>query len=515
MLNVLLKALEDPENYPHPVDAPIRVIETQISWLFLTGEYAYKLKKPVNFGFLDFTTLKQRQYYCEEELRLNQRLAPDIYDTLIGFTGSPEKPFLQEASQLTDGQAFEYAIRMNQFNPELRLDLILNRDRFEPAWIDMLSDQVAHFHNRIPRVAQDSPWGSTETLWGLVSDNYRDINKELLEPADVQLLQQLSQRAAQQFRKLMPRLERRKLDGHIRECHGDLHLGNITLYHGQLRLFDCIEFNLQFRWIDTISDLAFLLMDLEAKGQYRWASRCLNNYLEITGDYEGVTILNFYKAFRSMVRAKVALLGEYPDPLACRRYLQLTQSYTHQSQPTLYLMHGVSGSGKSYLSSQLMERTDCIRLRSDVERKRLYRELSRRGERLELYGQEMNARTFQHLLNLTDALIDSGYSVIVDATFIRKRTRQSFIKLAEKRNTPVRILRCECEQKLTEARLKRRKEQGDDPSDADVAVMHEQLKHFHKLSEDEKRITVTTNTDDDDAINQLVSQLIAQGLIDP
>ncbi|WP_372740672.1 phosphotransferase, partial [Neptunomonas sp.] len=282
----LITALTSPTFYPHPVEAPIRVIETHISWLLLTGDYAYKIKKPVDFGFLNFTTLKQRRYYCEEELRLNQRLAPDIYDTLIAIVGSPENPQLIEASQLTDVKSdtkpFEYAVRMHQFDPELRLDLILDRQKFEPAWIDMLADQIAHFHTRTPRVAQNSPWGETDTIWEAVSDNYQHVSERELNASDWQQLQFLSQRTAQEFRKLTSTIKRRKLEGYTRECHGDLHLGNIALYHGQLRLFDCIEFNLQFRWIDTICDLAFLLMDLEVKGQYRWANRCLNRYLELT-----------------------------------------------------------------------------------------------------------------------------------------------------------------------------------------------------------------------------------------
>jgi aminoglycoside phosphotransferase family enzyme/predicted kinase len=511
----LLQALQNPDVYPHPVDAPIQVIETQISWLFLTGEYAYKLKKPVNFGFLDFSTLRQRQTYCEEEIRLNQRLAPDIYDTVIAIIGSSENPSLIDQSQLIDDEPIEFAVRMHQFDPDQRLDLILNRRRFEPAWIDLMAEQVAHFHLRIPRVSAESQWGTPEGIWSLASDNFTQLDRQYLEPNDVQLLQQLSQRAAQSFRELLPRLKRRHQEGFIRECHGDLHLGNITLYHGQLRLFDCIEFNLQFRWIDTICDLAFLLMDLEAKGQYRWASRCLNRYLELTGDYEGLTLLNFYKAFRSMVRAKVALLGHAPDPKQCRRYLHLTQQYMHKGQPTLFLMHGVSGSGKSHLSSQLMERTDCIRIRSDVERKRLYRELSRRGVRLDLYGQEMNARTFQHQFEQAKALLESGYSVIVDATFIRRRTRKSYLSMAEKLGVPARILSCFCEQKLIEARLRRRKKMGGDPSDADIKVMQQQMKHAEALSSSEQASTIWVHTDDDDAINRLVAELIKQNLIEP
>ena len=318
---------------------------------------------------------------------------------------------------------------------------------------------------------------------------------------------------AQRFRKLTPLMQQRKLEGHVRECHGDLHLSNITLYNAERRLFDCIEFNLQFRWIDTISDLAFLLMDLEANGEFRWANRCLNRYLEISGDYQALPLLNFYKAYRSMVRAKVAVLGDMHDMASLRRYLRLTDYYVRKPKPTLFLMHGVSGSGKSHLSQQLVDTTDTIRIRSDVERKRLFRELSLRGEKLELYSPKMNAHTFNLLFDTSSKLLHNGYSVIVDATFIRQRTRQSYIDLAKKRGIPIRIISCQCEQKLIEARLKRREIEGNDASDADISVMQEQQQHEQPLTPEEENITVVVETDDDDAINRLLEQLRIQEVI--
>ncbi|MFC6670739.1 bifunctional aminoglycoside phosphotransferase/ATP-binding protein [Marinobacterium aestuariivivens] len=251
---------------------------------------------------------------------------------------------------------------------------------------------------------------------------------------------------------------------------------NITLFNDELRLFDCIEFNLQFRWIDTICDLAFLLMDLEANGQFRWAHRLLNRYLELTGDYKALKLLNFYKAYRAMVRAKVAMLGEQNDIDTFRRYLRLAQLYARQPQPALLLMHGLSGSGKSYISGQLVERIDAIRIRSDIERKRLYRELSLKGDKLEMYGQEMNIRTYHRLFETTRDMLRAGYTVVVDATFIRQRPRISYAELATSLKVPFRIISCHCEQKLIEARLKRRQAKGMDASDADVTVMRQQKK---------------------------------------
>ncbi|WP_370279151.1 AAA family ATPase [Pontibacterium sp.] len=504
----LIDTLRQAEAYPHPV-SEIQVIETHISWLFLTGDYAYKVKKPVDFGFLDFTTLEKRKLFCEEELRLNQRLAPDIYESVVPICGTPAQPAIDG-----EGEPFEYAVRMRQFNPEQRLDLLLQAKRFEASWIDTLAEQIADFHDRIPRVAPDSPWGEAETIWEVVSDNFLHIGDTLEDLSDWGELQHLSNHTAQSFRELTDVIKHRKAQGHVRECHGDLHLANITLYHDELRLFDCIEFNLQFRWIDTICDLAFLLMDLEANDQFRWANRCLNRYLELCGDYDGVQLLNFYKSYRAMVRAKVSVIGEHKDLGSLRRYLGLTGHYARTPHPVLYLMHGVSGTGKSHFSQQLLDEIGAIRIRSDVERKRLYRELSLKGERLELYGAEMNARTLNHLQDITRSLLRAGYSVIVDATHIRYRTRQSYFELSQQLRVPMRIVSCQCEQKLIEARLKRRVNEGIDASDADIRVMRQQLQHEQRLNEDELDYTIVVDTDDDDSINYVVDRLRTEEIID-
>ncbi|GGO88545.1 hypothetical protein GCM10011348_44240 [Marinobacterium nitratireducens] len=507
MFPEFIQSLRDPAAYSHAT-GDIRVIETHISWLLLTGEYAYKVKKPVDFGFLDFTSLEKRQHFCEEELRLNRRLAPDIYLELVPITGTPSQPRMGG-----DGEAFEYAVRMRQFDTELRLDLLLQQKRFEPAWIDTLAEQIAAFHQQVPMVASDSPWGEPETIWEVVSDNFMHLQDVLDDPHDWSAVQQLSQQTAQQFRDLTEVIRRRKTEGHVCECHGDLHLANITLFHDKLRLFDCIEFNLQFRWIDTICDLAFLLMDLEANGQFRWAHRLLNRYLELTGDYKSLKLLNFYKAYRAMVRAKVAMLGEHKDLDTFRRYLRLAQHYARRPQPALLLMHGLSGSGKSHISGQLVERIDAIRIRSDIERKRLYRELSRKGEKLELYGQEMNIRTYHQLFDTTRAMLRAGYTVIVDATFIRQRPRLSYAELAQSLGIPFRIISCHCEQKLIEARLKRRQASGKDASDADVTVMRQQKKMQHPLDDNELGYTLSVYTDDDEALDHLTERLRLEGVI--
>jgi len=498
---LLIEALKNPSAYPHPT-SEIEIIETQVSWVVLTGEIAYKLKKPVDFGFLNFTTLELRKKFCEEEIRLNQRLSPDIYQQVVAIGGPADNPTVG-----SDSDIIEYAVQMKQFASGFRLDTLLQQHRFESSWIDALAKTIADFHSSIPMVANDSPWGEPEAIWQLASDNFTLIPQLVPDDPSLPEVARLEAISATAFENLKDFMRQRKSQGFVRECHGDLYLANITLHEQELRVFDCIEFNLEFRWLDCINDLSFLLMDLEANGQFSWANRCLNQYLEHSGDYDGVRLLNFYKSFRSMVRAKVSMLGGLDDYDAYQHYLKLTARYNRPAEPALYLMHGVSGSGKSHLSEQLTAPLEAIRIRSDVERKRLFREAGNRGERIELYGADMNLRTYHRLFDTSQRLLQSGHSVIVDATFIRQCTRQNYIEMAEKLGVPVYIISCHCEQRLLEARLKRRQELAADPSDADVDVMLQQQLSQHPLSDEERQITLFIDTDDDEAAHRMVAQL--------
>lgn len=497
MYPALITALTDPKHFSHPVDR-IEVIETHISWILLTGDIAYKIKKPVDFGFLNFTSLVDRKHYCYEELRLNQRLAPDIYQTVVPITGTPEAPILDG-----DGEPFEYAVKMHQFDESLRLDRLLQKSALTAQHIDALSQQIANFHMSVPHASTDGPWGEPDTIWQVIGDNFLHVGDNLNSLDDWMQLQQLAYQISQQFRSLTPKLIERKQKGHIRECHGDLHLANTTLLNDQVRLFDCIEFNLEFRWIDTICDLAFLLMDLEANHQSVYAHRCLNHYLEITGDYDGVQLLNLYQGYRAMVRAKVSMIGEETDLDNYHRYISLALGYANKSPAVLYLMQGISGSGKSYLSQQLLEHTGAIRLRSDVERKRLHRQLNLEGQNPDLYGHEMNVHTYNQLKSQTERLLRVGESVIVDATFIRERTRQSYIELAEQLGIEVRIIACHCDTEIMKQRLALRQQEGTDPSDADINIMLQQQQGQQPLNKHEQALTFFIDTAAEDPIQQL------------
>lgn len=465
-----------PDAYPHPAPAP-RLIETHISWVILAGDHAYKIKKPLDLGFLDFGTPERRLACCQEEIRLNRRLAPDIYLDVAPITGSATAPRMGG-----DGPALEWAVHMRAFPADATLD----RTGVTEARIDAIADRVARFHAEIARAPAVGPWGSAEAVRAPVTQNFDQIRAlyagaGLAPPVVLAALEAWSRSEGE---RLAGHFAARLADGFVRECHGDLHLGNIAWVDEAPLIFDAIEFNPALRHIDVISEIAFLTMDLHHRGRSGLAWRALNRYLENTGDYAGLAALPYYQTYRAMVRAKVAAFraaqtgAEFAE---CAGHLALAERFTRARVPELILMHGVSGSGKSWWSQHLLQRLGAIRLRSDVERKRLFGLApladSRAAGQPEagIYGAEASARTLDRLLELAEGLLALGGPVIVDATFIRRDWRAPFAALAERLATRWRIVALDTSVEILRARVAERLTRGNDASEAGLAVLEAQL----------------------------------------
>jgi aminoglycoside phosphotransferase family enzyme/predicted kinase len=489
----LIQALHHPACYDHPAQN-IRLVETHISWVLLTGPYAYKIKKPVNLGFLDFSTLEKRRFYCEEELRLNRRLAESLYLDVIPITGTPAHPVLTGT-----GAAIEYAVRMVQFPEDMRLDRMLARGELGSTHVDSLAQELAEFHGRIRVAADDSPFGNPEHVYEPVKENFEQIWPRIEAPDRIPL-QRLEDWSERTFAGLRAIFLERKRQGFIRECHGDAHLANMVWLDGRAVLFDCLEFNENLRWIDTMSEVAFLAMDLDDRGHADLARRALNAYLEHTGDYAGLAVFRFYQVYRALVRAKVACirlsqsgLNEEEKRKVREEYLgyvNLAERYTRALPTALLITHGLSGSGKTWLSQQLLEAIDAIRLRSDVERKRLYgltpRQRSGSGIDSGIYSAEASRLTYARLLELAGAILQAGYPVIVDAAFLKRAQRAPFRGLAEKLRAAFVILEIHAPEIVLRERLLHRADQTHEASEAGLAVLDHQLASREPLTADEK-----------------------------
>lgn len=462
---LFIQAMLKPEFYDHPVDT-CQLIETHISWVILTGDFAYKIKKPINLGFVDFSTLEKRKFYCEEELRLNRRLAPNIYLDVIPLSGSAKKPVLTGKEK-----AFEYAVKMQQFSNNMQLDRVLARNHLRQDMIGSLADLIAQFHQNIEIAKITSDFGKPEQVYQPAKENFIQIRQHITDKSKIDLLSKIERWTKDTFNEIKNIFEQRKEKSYIRECHGDLHLRNLAWHENKPLVFDCLEFNEHFRWIDVVSEIAFLIMDLDVHKKPELAQYFLNKYLELTGDYEGCSVLKFYLVYRAMVRAKVDAIRSTQAGISQQEsdeanaeivnYLQLALTYTYKIKPFIIITHGMSASGKSTITQLLLEKIGAVRIRADVERKRLFNIKSGQSSSENIlqgiYTKQATYKTYLKLLDLTESIIDAGLPVIVDATFSTIEQRTLFKKLASQKQVRFVILNFIASEETLKQRIHKQK----------------------------------------------------------
>lgn len=495
----------------HACDDP-QLIETHISWLVLLGEYAYKLKKPVNFGFIDCSTLALRKHYCEEEVRLNRRTAPDIYVDVQPISGTETSPRLGD-----DGQPIEYAVRMHRFDNALLMDRLARANRLDEPVVVALADAIARFHASVTRLRPGQEFARPKAVRTPVEDTFQILETMMSQSPQRELLDPLRVWSDKEFHRRESVFEQRREAGFVRECHGDLHLGNILYQEGRCILFDCIDFNDELRWIDTASDIAFTLMDLEARVGRQQAMLLLNEYFQLTGDYGAISVMDYYKVYRALVRAKVAAIRADQDSTQSTRlqrdindHLELAAGFTQSRQPFMLIMSGASGTGKTWLARKLATSLEAIHIRSDVERKRLYKldivsDSHARG--LDIYTETANQRTFDALARLSGEIIAESYPVILDATFIDHGLRQRFVELAQRLEVPWAIVASEAPEAVVKTRLAARE---GDASEAGFQQYLDQMARMDAFDEAESRHLVRVNTAADISVPDLAARIRRQ-----
>lgn len=480
----------------HPAEH-IQFTETHISRLIITPDIVLKLKKPVNFGFLDFSTLEKRKTCCEAEVRFNSRLSPQLYLGVVAIDAN---------GRLDSGAApVEYAVKMQRFDENGMLDRMLDAGLISASDIICLADDIGRFHADAP-VVPDSRFGAPRSVSHWFDENFEQIGPLLQDDDLIEQLQTLQAWGSKQELALAPLMEARQADGFIRECHGDLHPGNIVLHDEAFLLFDCIEFNDELRCIDVISDAAFLMMDLLHRGRTDLAYAFLDRYLQVTGDYAALPLLRFYIAYRALVRAKVALLTlqqteDDAKPALLQnytRYAALAENVSRFETPRLIITRGLSGSGKTTYARAVSRLSAMICLRSDTERKRLagLEETadSRSGVGDGIYTAEFNDLTYQRLAELAGLCLASGFSVVVDATFLEKYRRDVFAELARNHGADFYILNLFAPLAELESRIEKRRRQGSDASEADVSVLRAQNDKSEPLLGDEMARLIDVDT---------------------
>jgi aminoglycoside phosphotransferase family enzyme/predicted kinase len=468
--NWLLEQLKKPEIYG-PKVVKVEMLQTHISYVFLTGEYAYKVKKPVNFGFLDFSTLEKRRFFCEEEIRLNKRLCPDMYLEIVPITVN------DNCAQIKgDGEVIEYAVKMRQFPQNRIMTKVLQNEIIGTEVIEHICTALVDFYKTHPSSNEIAEFGREAVIKQNIKENFEQTKSkiDIIIPHDIFMhIKEMDDRF---FKKNKVVFEHRRKAGCIHDCHGDLHSGNIVLTDTVL-IFDCIEFNKRFRYCDVASDIGFLAMDLDFLNHPFLSSFFIQCYVEKSGDSDVFSVLNFYKCYRAFVRGKIAGFRlddphiSKPDKAEAvqnaHSYFLLSQYYSYlmdvelsQKKSVLFLVGGLTGTGKSTIAGKIAVDYGAYLINTDVVRKEMVGidkfEPHRDSFNTGLYDPRNIDRTYEQVIEKAHYLHTQGRSVIVDASFIYKRHRDLASSLAHQLRLPLIAIQCICEPSVVKKRLKNR-----------------------------------------------------------
>jgi hypothetical protein len=501
-----LQALHNPICYPHAVQE-ITHIETPNTWVVMTGQFAYKIRKSLTFEPRNLSTIEAHRRHLLEERQLNKIFAPRHTQQIVSVTGTPQIPKIGG-----DTSIFEYALQMPQFPSTAKLSTMLQAGTLQPFHIDILAQQLAQFHANLP-IADKLALSIYQQV---MQDNFTLFLENLPTEIGNSHLRQLTDSLLTLFKQQEKTLRAREQQSFIRHCHGNLHLDHLALVDGSMIICGGIVADPTLRWMDVINELSGLLVDLES--QQTLAARLLNVYLEYAGNYTGLRLLRFYQAYQTFIRAKIVICrllkenkGNYEKETLYQHYqtysTALERYMQPQISPVLIITYGVSGSGKSTVTQLLLEALGAIRLRSDVERKRFFGMdfLERSGATRGLYDPEVSQLVFKGLETLARHILQAGFSVIIDATFLHRASRAPFRRLAYTLGIPYVILACHATEECLFQRIKLRQQKNNDPSDADISILKQQLTIKEPLGIDEQVITVDTNQPL--AISKIVAQL--------
>jgi uncharacterized protein len=491
-----IQQMMQPGFYPHPVQEPIQLIQTHISYVLLTGEYAYKVKKPMNFGFLNYSTLEARKHFCQEELRLNQGGAAELYLEVLPITKTEQQYQLGGT-----GEPVEYVLKMRQFPQDMLLINMFSQGKVDEKLMTNLGRVVAEYHKKAAINDYIRNFGEVAQVRQAFDENYEQSEKYIGKAQTQNQFDETKAYTDKFFAEKESLFKSRMAGDFIRECHGDLYMQNICLWHDKILLFDCIEFNEPFRFVDVMYDVAFAVMDFEARGRKDLGNIFLNTYLEQTGDWEGLQVYPLYLSRQAYVRAKVNsfLLDDPGVPAAVKEesaktaanYYRQAWEYTKPRQGKLILMSGLSGAGKSTVAKQLARQMGAIHVRSDAVRKHLAGiPLEQRGGD-EIYTTEWHQKTYQRLLDLGLLLASEGFTVILDAKYDRTALRQEAIAQAESRQIPLQILHCTAPVEVLRQRLQQR---TGDIADATVDLLESQQATAEPFADTEKPYVTTIDT---------------------
>jgi hypothetical protein len=500
----LIETMKKPDFYPHH-PAEVEFIQTHISYVFIAGDIVYKVKKHLQFDFLDFTSLEKRKFYCEEELRLNRRLAPDTYLDVVAISRDSQGNFtLDKGAEIID-----YAVRMKKLPADRMLKTLLSKGMADEKIMDAVARKIAVFHQQAQTGGHIDEMGDIENIRLNNEENFAETTK-YINVTVPEYQYKFIRDYVRKFLTAKKALFAKRVAGHkIRDCHGDLHLDHICITD-DIVIFDCIEFNERFRCGDVAEDVAFLTMDIDFNGFPRHADDFVQSYVKYSGDADMLTLLNFYRCYYAYVRGKVngfrlaqkeVTKNERAEiTKTAAKYFDLAYTYAARlDQPVLILTAGLMGSGKSYQARTLASRFGAEVIRTDILRKESFRmePTDRRYEDFGrgIYSDDISLLIYNKAFDLAEQKIRQGKPVIIDASFKRRTERQRALDLARNLGIRFYILECVCPDDITKRRLERRVRENNNASDGRWELFQKQKDEFDAIDEvpDDCHIKIDTS----------------------
>ena len=497
----MIEKLLDESVFPHPVDY-FKKIETHSSWVILTGKYAYKIKKPVNFGFLDYSTYDKRRYFCERELKLNRVLTPIYLDVVPIFKNKGGYSF-KEGEEIVD-----YAVKMKELPQDCIMSSLLEKNRVSLGDLEKIADIVSNFHKNSETDDEIKKYGDISMVKFNWDENFSQTESYIGITIFRRIYEDIKERTYN-FLEKRELFEKRK-ENYVKFLHGDLHTGNIFINNGDIHIFDRIEFNMRFACSDIAADVGFLIMDLEHRGRNKFANFFLLRYLQKTEDYEMLKLIDFYKSYRAYVRGKVIgfLYSQNKDKTLIdlsRKYFDISLQYLKniETKPHIYVLSGLPASGKSTMASKLSFYTGGIHIQNDLIR-RVVTERdfdSHHYANFEegIYSKETTLKSYKKMFEETKKIINQGKSVILDASFSSPRYKSMLLE----RFRAVTFVRCEISDHIAKKRINEKKEK-DTLSDATFDIYLEMKSSFHR---DDSDIVLNCEGDENMNFQKLVSLL--------
>ena len=457
----LVHALLTPEAYP-PRPSKIELVQTQMSFVFIAGDYVYKVKKAVDLGYLDYTTLEKRKHFCHQEVVLNGRLCPEVYLGVVQIA-EEEGRIVAEGK----GTAIEYAVKMRRLPQERLMNYLLSRNEVSEEMIAQVAAKMAQFHQKAETSEEISRFGDIRVVSANADENFAQTEKYIGISISTEKYEAIKAYTQSFIKKSEHLFRQRTKQCKIRDCHGDLHAAHVCFTDG-ICIFDCIEFNERFRYCDVASEIAFLAMDLDYHGRADLSQRFVRTYQEMSRDQGLGRLIVYYKCYRAYVRGKVESF-KLDDPLipnkeqvlkGAAKYFELAYSYANPKKPTLLITTGLIGTGKSSLAQVLSQRVPLAVISSDSVRKRLANIPSEehRFEEFDsgIYSADFSARTYDEMLHQAERILKAGHSVIIDASFRKERERKRAMKLAREVRANFKAIECVCNEETIKERLSRR-----------------------------------------------------------